>query len=136
MAEMEQNRTEKRILFVNFTLLLKGLYLHMRVCVCVYFPSKCIDCVCPTSVGVWSEGESPSVLCGAPQWCTGQDGGQSPQPFGRSGGVCCHRAGKRSVCVFFIATYGGLKRSEEARESLPEFLSLHQHGNVGCLQNL
>lgn len=32
---------------------------------------------------------------------------------------------EKGLCVFFfIATYGGLKRSEEARELLPEFLSL------------
>ncbi|KAI3369718.1 hypothetical protein L3Q82_024560 [Scortum barcoo] len=39
-------------------------------------------------VGVWSEGESPSILCGTSEWSAGQDGGQSAQPFWSSGEEC------------------------------------------------
>lgn len=66
--------------------------------VCVFSPAHWL-CVCPTSLGVGSKGESPSVLCSSSQRCTGQDDCQGPQPLRRSGGMRCHRAGKRSVCT-------------------------------------
>lgn len=63
---------------------------------CIFHPNALT--VCSTSVGVWSEGESLEE--------------------------CVVTELEKGRCVFFIATYGGLKRSEEARELLPEFLSL------------
>lgn len=89
---------------------------------CLSFPPRlsvpvlCIKRVCPTSLGVWSEGESPSILCGAPERSAGQDGCQSPQPVWSSGGVCRHWAGERSVCVSrqHIAANRRLKKPQKS----------------------
>lgn len=97
---------------------------------CVSYPGAltvCVRvCVCLTSVGVWPEGESPSILCSAPQWCTGQDGGQSPQPLRCSGGMCRHRAGKRSVCVL-------QRRCSKPRSSSPTSQPSVSAGNQNTL---
>ena len=80
----------------------KSLYASVCLCFelllyCLLFKRLSTDRVRPTSAGVWPEGESPSILCGASEWSAGEDGGQGPQPLWCSGGVCRHRAGERFV---------------------------------------